>query len=132
MGRIAFPIMGGYVLFFAAGFLGVTVLWIGDHFPRLGKVTAPGVLYLAFLTVAFTVIGLGLIGLRKWAALVFSALTVFIAFWAFKDALRPNQSPEDWPWVGYVIGLLLIAPAILTATNWRVLVWRHPRNRGAL
>jgi hypothetical protein len=49
-------------------------------------VTASGVLYSAFVIVALAVIWLGLMYLRKWAALVFSALTVYVAFWAFKDA----------------------------------------------
>jgi hypothetical protein len=127
MVRIAFPIMGAFVLLFAAGVLAVTILWIGHyslHVP--GEVNASGVIYSAFLIVALAVMGLGLIYLRKWAALLFSVLTAYAAFWAFKDTLRPSHVPGEWTWLGYIFGLLLIAPAILTAMNWRMLVWRRP------
>lgn len=118
--------MGGFVLCFAAVLLFVDFLWIGHyslHLPR--EVTMAGILWSVGLEVAFALLGLGLIFLRKWAALVLSLLTLCLAFLAFEDALRPSSIPGEWTWVGYVFGILLIFPTIMTARYWRVLVWRR-------
>jgi hypothetical protein len=74
--------------------------------------------------VAFALMGLGLIYLKKWAVIAFSALTLYAAFWAIRSALEPAAHPGDATWLGYVYGLLLILPAILTVKYWRTLVWR--------
>jgi hypothetical protein len=126
MNKIVFQIMGGFVLWFAMGLLVVDILWIGHyslHLPR--EVTTLGIVWSVTLEVAFTLLGLGLIYRRKWAALVLSLLTLYWAFLAFEQALRPSSIPGEWTWVGYCFGILLFIPTIMTARYWRVLVWRR-------
>ena len=126
MSKIVFQIMGGFVLWFAMGLLVVDILWIGHyslHLPR--EVTPLEIVWLVTLEVAITLLGLGLIYRRKWAALVLSLLTLYWAFLAFEEALRPGFIPGEWTWLDYVFGILLIIPAMMTAKYWRVLVWRR-------
>ena len=54
--------------------------------------------------------------------------TLYLAFWAVKDALHPTPIPGDWNWLGFIYAALLIVPSILTLKYWRVLTWRRPRN----
>jgi hypothetical protein len=85
-------------------------------------------LLLAFVAPAAAV-GIGLLYLRKWAALGLSLLALYPAFWCFWDAIHPT--PGNANWLGFVFALLLIIPSILTAKYWHVLVWRKKSDERA-
>jgi hypothetical protein len=50
MGIIAFKIMGGFVLYFAAGLLLMNILWMGHLFPRLTNEVTPSMLLILCLS----------------------------------------------------------------------------------
>ena len=79
----------------------------------------PGMAFVGTLGVA----GVGLLYLRKWAALMVSALALYLASWAVKDALHPIPGYANW--VGFLFAVLLAIPAILTGVYWGTLVWRE-------
>jgi hypothetical protein len=62
-------------------------------------------------------IGIGLISLRRWAALLASLLAIYVAI--------DFKSTEGGFGVPLVLGLLI--PAILTVVFWRDLVWGDKR-----
>ncbi len=124
MHRVVFKIMGGFLLFLAAGVLITAGLALAGYLPRL----SPAVSRQAFglriiITVAlFAALGMGLLHLRKWAALGLSILALYPAFWSFWSAAHPTPPNADW--LGYVFGFLLIVPSVLTVKYWNSLVWR--------
>jgi hypothetical protein len=123
MGKIAFKIMGGFVLYFAAAMLGITVLEVAHLSPRLAAEATPfNVARSVFFAAAIASVGLGLIYLKKWAAILLSVLLLYPAFWSIRFALEPAPRPGDENWLGYIYGVLLILPAILTVKCWRTLV----------
>jgi hypothetical protein len=128
MSKAVFQIMGGFVLGFAAMLVGADVLWIGHfslHLP--GPVTMIGLARSAFIIGTLTLVGVGLLYLRKWAALALSILMTYPAFWCVWGAVHPV--PGNANWLGFFFAALLLTPSILTAKYWRILVWRKSLNQ---
>jgi hypothetical protein len=71
---------------------------------------------------ALIILGIGMFYLRKWAAVGFSLLCCFIAFLLLSDPFPLAAKPPDWS--SFIAGFLFMIPAVLTVTQWRVLVWR--------
>jgi hypothetical protein len=73
------------------------------------------VLPLATLVTTLVTSGIGLLYLRKWAALIVSFIKLYIAIiWDLKQALHPIAGAANW--LGFLFALLLTIPLILTAT----------------
>jgi hypothetical protein len=124
--RIVFKIIGGFLLFFAAASLCVGIFTVVDPIHRSAlRVSLPTfIVRTAIGALGFTVLGLGLLLLRKWAALILSILLFYPAYWSLISAVHPvNLVPGEWNWVGYIQAVLLIIPLVLTAMGWHVLVW---------
>jgi len=120
--RAIFAIMGGISLLFACAIVLIGLLSAGhwsQHVPPLNLVIF---LKLMAYVLGLSVLGVGLLGGRKWAALVFSLITLYLAYKAFENAI--SSVPWSWSGIGYWWGLLLLSPLVLTAKYWRTLVWR--------
>jgi hypothetical protein len=63
-------------------------------------------------------LSIGMFYLRKWAAVGISLLSCFFAFLFFSE---PTLAAK-WPY--FIVGFLFMIPAVLTVTQWRMLVWR--------
>jgi uncharacterized membrane protein len=129
MAKVVFSLMGCITFCYAAVALLVLVLSTGhssDHFPPL---PVASLAMLLFLAVALTIVGLGLIGLRRWAALAFSLLALYLSFWAFADAFHAVPGSSNGIRYGY--GLLLICPSVFTVRYWHTLVWRKKKSEKA-
>ena len=111
--------MGGYAITYAAG-----VLFLGLFVPRFASAhhSFRDISLLLALVVPIAVVGVGLLYLRKWAAFGLSLLALYLAYWCFWAGLHPKPGNADW--LGFIYGLLLVAPSILTAKYWNLLVWR--------
>lgn len=122
MSKAIFQILAGFTLAYDA------LLFFGGLFamvrypPHSYWDIVPGMAFVGALALA----GLGLFYLRKWAALMVSALALYVASWGVKDALYPIPGYANW--VGILFAVLLTIPAILTGTYWRTLVWRKKTN----
>lgn len=125
MVRVFFSLMGAITFCFVAMLLLVGVLSAG-HSGHALPFTPAVIGRLIFLAVALSVLGLGLFGLRRWAALVFSLLTLYMSFWTFADSI--HAVPWSWEGIGYWYGLLLISPSVFTVRYWHTLVWRTKRS----
>jgi len=118
MRKVIFQVLAGLVLAYDA------LLFLGGIYtmlrypPHSYWQILPGMAFVGVLAVA----GLGLLYLRKWAALMISALALYVAFWGVKDALHPIPGYANW--VSVLFAVLLTSPAILTGLCWRALVWR--------
>jgi hypothetical protein len=100
-------------------FISVTIYHPPEH-------SGAGFLRFGGYVVALTVVGMGLLYLKKWAAAIFSGLTLYLAFWMVKGAI--HKVPGQWNRIGFLFALLLIIPSILTAKHWHSLVWWHKRD----
>jgi hypothetical protein len=83
-------------------------------------------LRLLAIIVPLALVGVGLLQLRKWAALLFSMTGIYLAFWFCKAALYPvNPQPGERNWLGWAYAFLFTIPSIATAKYWSTLVWRR-------
>jgi hypothetical protein len=75
----------------------------------------------------FTVVGVGLLYLRKWAAIAFSILTTACALVVTRQAVQGmiHPAPGRADWLGFLFALILSVPAFITFKGWRSLVWRR-------
>lgn len=122
MARAVFSAMGAIMFCCVAMVLLVLFLSAGHSSGHVPPLTFPIFGRLFFLAVALSVLGLGLIGLRKWAALAFSLCTLYMSFWVFAESL--HSVPWSWSGIGFWWGLLLVSPSVLTLIFWHSLVWR--------
>jgi len=71
---------------------------------------------------AVLIVGLGLVGLRKWAAIYFSAPLFMLGVWIALSAIEQVSFPWNLFWIGEGISLML--PALVTVWLWPQLSWR--------
>jgi len=71
---------------------------------------------------AIYIVGAGLIGLRKWAALYFSVPLLWFGLRMFLYSIE--QVPFPWNLIGMSWGVLFMFPAALTVRLWPYLSWR--------
>lgn len=127
MNRVIFKIIGGLLLYFAAVLLFAGVLVLAGKFPRFSLSGSPSIFGVRMVVwVAFCgTIGIGLLRLRKWAALATSILALYRAFWSLWYAIHPDHlKPGEANWLGYIYAFLLLIPSIATVRYWQTLVWR--------
>jgi hypothetical protein len=71
------------------------------------------------------IVGVGLLFLQRWAAMIVSFAGIYVAFLYVKEGLA-HSVPGQWNWVAFIFAALFIVPAVLTAYSWNNLVWwRH-------
>jgi hypothetical protein len=119
MAKVLFQIIGAFVLSYSYLFL-LACLFV----PRASALLTSPADYgrLIIIVATGTILGIGVLHLRKWAAIAVSLLLLYPAFWCVYEALHPSPGQADW--LGFVFAILLIGPAILTAFCWRTLKWR--------
>ena|ERR1041384_4705986 len=71
---------------------------------------------------AIQIVGLGLIGLRKWAAIYFSVPLLCIGLWIFWSSIEQVPFPGNLICMLYAVSLML--PAVVTIRLWPYLSWR--------
>ena len=71
------------------------------------------------------IVGVGLLLLRKWAAVILSLAGIYGAFLCGRQAVEgvTHPVPGQWDWLGFIFALLLLVPTVLTACSWKALVW---------
>src|SRR5258708_637707 len=89
---------------------------------RLGPLTLPAVIYISSLCFFVTMIGVGLLFLRKWAAIFFSLALVILPTWFTLDAI--GESPAGFFVMMLVVAIVLILPIFIIIRSWRLLSWR--------
>lgn len=119
MSKIVFQIMGGFALLAAAVILLGGIFTIVRYPLRSWLDLVPFVIVEVVLIVA----GIGLLHLRKWAALAFSMMALYVASWELRGALNPI--PGYASWLGFLFALFLATPLIVTVVYWRTLSWRR-------
>jgi hypothetical protein len=75
--------------------------------------------------VGIVIVGVGLLLLRGWAAVILSLAGIYGAFLCIRQAVNGinHPVPGQWDWVGFIFALLSLVPAVLTACSWKTLVW---------
>ena len=71
------------------------------------------------------VVGVGLIGLRKWAPIYFSVPLLCVGVWIFWTSMRAIK-PVPFPanLIFMLEGVSLMLPAVVTVRLWPYLSWR--------
>jgi hypothetical protein len=125
MSAWVFRVMGGLLLIFVPFFvLGAAVAGISYVLPAYRLRAAIG---FGLMAVVFVVVGVGLLYLRKWAAVAFSIMTAGYGFVAIRQAVAgiTHPVPGRADWLGFVFGIIALLPSFLTIKGWDILVWRR-------
>ena len=88
---------------------------------RFGPVTLRAVISISVFFFAATLIGVGLLFLRKWAAIVFSLALVALPIWNTVDTL--GKAPIAWNLMVLVSAIVLVMPVIIIIRCWSLLSW---------
>ncbi len=127
LSKVLFSIMGAITLCFVCGIILAIILAAGHWSGHVPPLTLAVFVRLFLIAVALSVVELGLIGGRKWAALAFSIMTVGYALLVVREIVQgiihPIPGRDDW--VGFVFALVLSIPTVVTVKAWRTLVWRR-------
>jgi hypothetical protein len=95
---------------------------VGEH--DRGLAPRPSIQLTGFIFGA-TVIGIGLLLLRKWAAVLFSLALAALPIWLTLASIG------DAPFAGYVmifvLAVVLIAPIVIVIRSWSLLSWHGKR-----
>jgi hypothetical protein len=119
LGKVIFRLVGGTAIGFGLSLfaIGTFTIW------RYPWASRRDVLPLLASVTVLLVAGMGLLYLRKWAALLISCFALYAGvFWELREALHPIPGQADW--LGFAFALLLTIPSVVTARFWGVLVWR--------
>jgi hypothetical protein len=71
---------------------------------------------------AVTLVGLGLLLLRKWAAIIFALAVVVFPTWMTIELI--GEAPLGFYLMMLAAGIVLILPIIVILRSWRLLSWR--------
>ena len=71
---------------------------------------------------AITAVGVGLLGLRKWAALYFSLACISFAIWLFFGSIW--FVPFPWNLINMTVAVLPVALTIVIVRSWSIMSWR--------
>lgn len=71
---------------------------------------------------AITVIGIGLLLLRKWAALVFALSLAGLPIWLTLTLI--GEGEFVWYAMIFVLAVVLLAPIVIVIRSWPLLWWR--------
>ena len=117
MSATAIRAFGVITFVFEAGLLFVL---IGQR-SRLGPFPLQFIISISVFFFAATLIGVGLLFLRKWAAIVFSLALVALPIWNTVDTL--GKAPFAWNLMVLVCATVLVMPVIIIIRSWPLLSW---------
>jgi len=117
---LCFTTFGALLLLFMAGDLFAIYVW-HPH----GLAPPSGLVHVRVLgiTVLGSVIGVGLIRLRKWAAILFSVATLACAMWLTIGSIL--HVPKPYMFYNVAFGAVFVIPTVVTTTCWRLLAWKR-------
>lgn len=77
------------------------------------------ILVISRISISFflaTVIGIGLLYRRKWAAIGFSLATLSVALWLIIGSLL--YVPFPWMFYNFLVGIIFLVPLLVTVSFW--------------
>ena len=87
-----------------------------------GHLPLRAIIAMAVYVFVVALIGIGLLLLRKWAAIVFALALVVFPTWMTIDSI--GESPAGFFVMMLTAGIGLILPIIVIVRSWRLLSWR--------
>ena len=72
-----------------------------------------------------TIVGIGLIYLRKWAAICFSLAISCFSLWLIIGSIL--YVPFFWSFINFFIGIISLIPVFITIRLWSLLSWNGKR-----
>jgi len=103
-------------------FEGLMVLTLVGLWGRDGPLPFQGIIRVAGFLFATTVMGVGLVLLRKWAALLFSFALAALLIWLTLAAI--GEGALVWLAMVFVLAVVAIAPIVIVIRSWSLLSWR--------
>jgi hypothetical protein len=108
----------GIIIFIYEVFL---ILVVNVARRRNGPLPARALIPVIGICFTATLVGLGLLLLRKWAALFFCSILVALPIWmAFKLG---SSGPLGWYLVILAVGFFLLIPVGIVIRSWPLLSW---------
>ena len=87
-----------------------------------GRLPGAGIVVTVVFLVLVTLVGVGLLILRKWAAIAFSLALIGLPTWIAMDSI--GQSPAGFHLMLAAATAVLVMPIIIIVRSWRLLSWR--------
>jgi hypothetical protein len=88
---------------------------------RLGPFPMQFTISIAVFFFTAALIGVGLLFLRKWAAIVFSLALVALPIWNAIDTF--GKAPFAWHLIVLASAIVLVMPVIIIIRSWPLLSW---------
>lgn len=111
-------LLGFLTFLFEAGML---FILISPRRRQLGPIPPDGLIRITIFFVSATVVGIGLVYLRKWAAVILALALGAIATWLIQGTIRGVPFPANL--INFAIGGLLIVMVVLIIRSWSKLSW---------
>ncbi len=92
---------------------------------QLGPLTSSAIIRISLFFFSATVIGSGLLFLRKWAALFFSLASVAAVTWLILGSIW--EVPFPWNLINITMGIVFLLPTIGIIRSWSLLSWGGKR-----
>jgi len=109
----------GIFTFLFEAFVVLAVVGRWSHYDDL---SFRGIVPVTVLLFAATLMGIGLVLLRKWAALPFSLVLIGLPIWNTVDTI--GDAPLAWNLFVFVCAVVLMAPVVIIIRSWPLLSWR--------
>jgi hypothetical protein len=100
----------------------VVVLLTFIRLARLERLPLTALISISAFCFCTTLIGIGLLSLRKWAAILFSLALVAVPILNTVDTVR--EGPLAWNLIVFVCSVVFIAPIVIIIRSWSLLSWR--------
>jgi len=91
------------------------------HARQLGPLTASAIIRLSIFFFSTTLIGIGLLFLRKWAALFLSVALMVFAIWLIVGTIQ--DVPFPWTLINFAFAFLALLPTLVIFRSWSLLSW---------
>lgn len=87
--------------------------------PRMGTFNSQEIVRILTFLILSTSVGVGLLYIRKWAAILFSLSTVAMALWLIIGSVL--YVPFAFGLLNISLGILLFFPTVVTIRSWAIL-----------
>jgi hypothetical protein len=91
------------------------------HARQDGPLTASAIVRLSIFFFLTTIVGIGLLFLRKWAALLLLAALMAFAIWLIVGSIL--YVPFPWNLINFIFAFVALLPTYVIFRSWSLMSW---------
>jgi len=100
----------------------VLFVLIGPRARMFGPLPNAAIISALVVFIGVSAVGLGLLFLRKWAAVLFSFALIGLPVYMAIDSIR--DAPASAYLIILIVAVVLVMPIVIIVRSWRLLSWR--------